>query len=188
MTTFAKVLAARDRMPTRHVVLTVDSFADDWQDKPLGEIAIGLRKISDSDTQTARAEAAKFAIGMHDDREGQIEAFNDALMRWLIVRGTCDANDVALNAPLFDGSEENVRNALTTKAVRFVWDELERFHLETSPIVHVATNEDFAEFLELAKHLELLDLMSPASQLRIRKLIGFCLTELRDVSTDPEKE
>lgn len=181
MTTFAEAKAARTRIPTRHVVLRTDAFAEDWQEKPDGgEIALGLRKVSDADTTTARAEAAKFAINMHDDREGQIEAFNDALMRWLIVRGTCDANDVSKNAPLFDGSEENVRNALTSNAIRYVWDEIDKFHIETSPIVTAASDEDMVAFADLVRRPTLLQHMTPGAALRIRKLIGFCMSEMRE--------
>lgn len=189
MTTFAKALATRDRTPVRHVIIRSNAFADDWAEKPDdgGEIALGLRKISDADSTTARAEAAKFAMEMHDDQEGQVEAFNDALMRWLVVRGTCDANDNTINAPLFDGSEENVRNALTSKGIRFVWDEIERFHQETSPLVPVATDEDLLELAELMKQPKLLEFTTVGSALRIRKLLGFCLTELRDAAEQSKK-
>lgn len=181
MSTFAEAIAVRDKTPLRHVVLRADFFADDWSEKPApgGEIALGLRKVSDADTTTARAEAAKYAMEMHDDQEGQIEAFNDALMRWLIVRGTCDANDVTLNAPLFDGSEENVRNALTSRGIRYVWDEYERFHLETSPLVLPASDEDITSLIQFLKP-ELLGNMTTGAALRVRKLLGFCLSELRD--------
>lgn len=189
MTTFAAAKAARDRTPVRHVVLRSDAFADDWAEKPEdgGEIAIGLRKISDADSTTARAEAAKFAMDMHDDETGQVEAFNDALMRWLVVRGTCDANNNTLNAPLFDGSEENVRNALTSKGIRYVWDEIEKFHLETSPLVPVATNEDMLALAELLKRPELLEQMTVGAALRVRKLLGFCLSELRRAANEKEE-
>lgn len=188
MTTFANARATNQRIPLRHVVLHLNAFVDDWQEKPEGgEIALGLRKVSDGDTQTARAEAAKFAIEMHDDREGQIESFNDGLMRWMVVRGTCDANDVTQNAPLFDGSEENVRNALTSKAIRYIWDEIERFHIETSPLVPVASNEDMIAFAELVKRPELLDLLSAGAALRIRKLIGFCLSDMAEAEREETK-
>lgn len=181
MTTFAQILETRSLTPERHVVLEPSAWADDWNEKPVGEFAFGLRKISDADTQTARAEAVKYAISMHDDREGQIESYNDALMRWLIIRGTCDSNNVLQNAPIFDGSEENLRNALTSKAIRYVWDEMERYHLECSPVVSEATDEDFLELGELLKRPELLGDMSRGGQKRFRKLIGFCLAEMRTV-------
>jgi hypothetical protein len=182
MTTFDKARAARDTIPLRHVVLHLDAFADDWREKPEGgEIALGLRKVSDADAQTARAEAAKFATDMHDDQQGQIESFNDALMRWLVVRGTCDANDVTKNAPLFDGSEENVRNALTSKAIRYIWDEIDRFHVETSPLVSAASDEDMVAFSNIVAQVDLLNQMSSGAALRIRKLVSFCLTEMREV-------
>lgn len=191
MTTFAKILETRNVTPVRHAKLTLESFADDWSSKPAGDFLVGLRKFSDGDAQTARAEAAKYAVMMHDDHQGQVEAFNDALMRWVIVRGTCDANDVTQNCPIFEGSEENVRLALTSNAIRYLWDEIERFHVEQSPIVPEATNEEFLVLAELLKNPALLDNLTPGAQKRVRKLLSFCLTEFlslgtHDTDDDPE--
>jgi len=180
MSSFAQVLESRSKIPERHVVLEPTAFGDDWPSKSL-DVALGLRRIADADIQTARAEAAKFAVEMHDDREGQIEAFNDAIMRWIIVRGTCDANDVTINAPLFDGSEENVRLALTSQAIRFVWDHIERYHLECSPVVREASDEEMQEFATRLIVPGLTDNMTIGARKRFRKLIGFCLNELREL-------
>lgn len=189
MSSFAQILESRDFKPERHVVIERKSFADEWQGKPDVDFAIGLRKVSDADIQTARAEAAKFAIDMHDDREGQIEAFNDALMRWVVVRGTCDPNDVRMNCPIFEGSEENVRNALTSRAIRFLWDEIEKFHLEMSPLVRVAKEADFVELQAYLGRLELLEFLTPGAKLRFQKLAGYLLEEMQRVDpgyVDPE--
>lgn len=183
MSTFTQVLEDRTRIPERHVVLKRNAFAEDWQSKPGEDLALGLRRVSDADIQTARAEASKFAIDMHpdsSDRVGQVESFNDALMRWIVVRGTCDANDCAINAPIFDGSEENVRNALTSQAIRFVWDAIERFHLEQSPIVPEATDDDFLELIVYLKMPSLLETLSPGARRRFRKLAGYLLNEMRE--------
>lgn len=187
MSTFEKVLQKRSYIPEGHVTLPLSSFATDYPSRPQAEIALGLRLVSDADIQTMRAEAAKFAIDMHDDHEGRVESFNDAIMRWMIVRGTCDPNDTRLNASLFEGSEENVRNALTSNAIRYLWDNIERFHLEKSPLVLEATDTDILGLVEYLKTPEvILGLMSPALSKRARKLLGFLLEEFREA--DPNYE
>ncbi len=181
MSTFANARDAKSRVPEDHVILDITAFAADWKQKPQGEVALGLRRVSDGDLQTARAEAAKYATMMHDDREGQIESFNDGLMRWMIVRGTCDANDILLNNPIFDGSEENVRNALTSNAIRYVWDRIEQFHVAHSPLVEEATLEDLDELASRMRNPHPLEKMSPAVQKRFMKFAWFLLNELRTV-------
>ena len=184
MTTFSHILESRNVTPLRHSTIKLESFADDWTSKPPGDFVVGLRKFSDGDAQTARAEAAKYAVMMHDDHQGQVEAFNDALMRWVVVRGTCDANDVTQNSPLFEGSEEVVRQALTSNAIRFLWDEIERFHVERSPVVSEATNEEFLVLSEMLKNPSLLDSLTPGAQKRVRKLLSFCLSEFLSLGTE----
>lgn len=186
MTAFREILAAKSRIPEKHVILKREAFADGWASKPAEDIALGLRRISDNDVQTARAEAAKYAIGMHSDQDGQIESFNDALMRWAIVAGTCDANDVGVPAGTFDGSEENVRNALTSKSIRYIWDEMERFHIETSPVVPSATDEEIVLFANRLLQGPLPVLMSPGALNRTRKLLGFLVQQFAEVEGIPE--
>ncbi len=180
MTAFRDILAAKNRIPERHVVLKKDAFAETWEGKPPEDLALGLRKISDTNIQTARAEAAKYAVMMHQDREGQIECFNDALMRWAIVYGTCDANDIDVQAQVFSGSEENVRNALTSQAIRFVWDELERYHIETSPLVVAATDEQIEQLGKRLAAKVLPGMMTVGAMNRSRKLLAFVLQEIID--------
>lgn len=180
MTAFQQVLRGRDLIPTAHTVLKRDAFAENCQFKPTEDIALGLRRVSDDSVQTARAEAAKYATTMHDDRQDQIEAYNDALMRWTIIAGCCDPNDVTQPAPLFDGSEENVRVALTPTAIRFLWDEIERHHVLTSPVVAVATDEEMAIVAQRILAGPLPVLMTKGAVLRMRKLFGFIRQELID--------
>lgn len=188
MTTFDRILESRDKTPVRHVTLEPSAFADDYPGRPMTEVAVGLRKYSDSDMQSARAEAAKYAISMHDDQEGQIESFNDALMRWLIVRGTCDVNDITQNNQLFEGSEENVRIALTSHSIRFLFDEIERFHIETSPVISRATDEEFLVLTNFLTNPQILSKLSVGAQVRMRKLLGFCLAELLALGTEDDTE
>lgn len=186
MTSFKDARAKQVHLPLEHAILPPTSWGSEWSGKPTEDVALGLRHISDDDLQIARAEAAKYARQMHDDadREGQIEAFNDALMRWTIVRATCDANDTRLASPFFEGSEDNVRLALTSQAIRFLWDRIERFHLTFSPIVPEATDEALGQLAVLLMTRPHWDKIKPGAQKRFRKLAAFLLTELLEADPD----
>lgn len=187
MSAFKEVLAGKDKLPERHVVLTQNFFAADCRSKPKEDLALGLRRIGDSDIQTARAEAAKYAIEMHDDREGQIESYNDALMRWTIIFGTCDPNDISKPAPFFESSEENVRTALTPQAIRYIWDEIDKFHAETGPTIKAASDEEIRVLAETLLAGPLPEMLSRGQVLRIRKLLGFVLNEIIEATKTDEE-
>lgn len=125
-------------------VITVDprAFASEWADRPLEPVEMGLRVIPDEDLQTARAEAAKFAQEMHDDlgSEDAVDCFNDALLRWIIARGTCAPDDV--RQPFFSFAEDTVKAALSTEGVKSISFELEVFKTETSPLLKPVDTEE----------------------------------------------
>lgn len=178
MSTFKEFRKTRDRIAKRVLVLTPDMFIDTCENRPNEEVAIGLRKIADGDVQIARAEAAKYAIEMHNDREGQIEAFNDCLMRWMIISGTCDPNDIAHSTSLFEGSEENVKMMLTPQTIRFLWDHIDAFQVESSPLVPAIDDEDIDRVASRLLMGPLPEAMPQADQIRIRKFLGMILRDL----------
>ncbi len=187
MSTFAKIITQQSYEPERTIVLGVNSYCADWN--PKVEICLGLRRYSDRDVQTARAEAMKTALELHDDYQGQVEAFNDALMRWLILRGTCDPNDIRLNAPVFEGIDENVRLALTPQAIRFIWDHLERYHIEASPLVKEIDEEETKELVKrLQDDPKVDEKFPPGARKRFKKLLAFCLNELREMDEEYDFE
>lgn len=168
-------------------MLPPSSWAADWPEKYEVDLALGLRRVSDADLQTAKAEAVKFAVEMYPAQAGadpfydvRIEAYNDALMRWMIVRGTSDPQDSRLNAAVFSNDEENVRLALTKNAIRYAWDEFERFHLANSPIVPEATDEELAALAALLATRPFWERLSGGQKARFRKLARFLLTELKE--------
>jgi hypothetical protein len=75
----------------RVISLPPSAWAETREDRPREPVRIGIRLISEQDTQVARSEAAKVAVdlmptGSEDDR---IEAYNCALMRFAAQYGTC---------------------------------------------------------------------------------------------------
>jgi hypothetical protein len=190
MSTFTKAAASAARTPQRHVTLDPSAFADGWAEKPLEEVAIGLRLVGEDDVQAARVEAARLAIGWYDDGEGgcvdedaRVEAYNDALVRWIVARGATDPNDVT--QPYFAMAEETVRVALTSEGVRRIWDELVLLQIGAGVRMAPATDPDLAR---LARALPFVGKLAEGPQAEVRKLLAHCLEQLAPFAGEPEED
>jgi hypothetical protein len=169
--------------PPRVVEVPVSMFAEDWDKKPEFPAKLGVRHISDADVQAARSHASKVATQQHPnlsneaDRECWVEAYNDALMRWIVARAACSAVDAKQYFELWqEAPEDLVKHALTSEGVRFIFDAWEQMKLETSPLSTEATDEEIASMFDLIQVS--LPELSPQRQARVRRMLGFCLSEL----------
>jgi hypothetical protein len=111
-------------------------FAGTWSLRPTGDVMVGLRVYSESDCRTAEAEAAK---------QETPEAANAVLLGIAVARALCDPNDVNSPHPTFPLAEDIVPIALTPNAIRRIFDEVERLHVEQSPAFPEATDEELME-------------------------------------------
>lgn len=164
----------------RVVTLKPSEWAHDYEGRPDGSVAFGVRVITDADVQTARAEAAKLAIELHpEDGEGRLEAYNDALLRWAVARGLCDPNDVTSPHPYLPLPEDMVRVAFPQTTIRRLFDEIERLQIETSQIFPEATDDELGELAELLSvDAPFGDLPEPRAR-RARRFARFILDELQ---------
>lgn len=169
--------------PAATVPLAPDAYATDYERRPPEPVSVGLRLLSETDLQSARACAVRTAVDMFRDDAHElerIEAYNDALMRELVARAACDPNDA--RTPFFPGDEEEVRIALTDDGVRYLYDELERVKLERSPLV-VPASEDDVRALP-ATWARSLGMLPAARQRHLRRLVAFVLRALHDAEEE----
>lgn len=175
--------AEAPRTPPGFVVVPKSAWATSWAKAPKDDVAIGLRLLSESDVQIARAWAAKKASAMFlvdgrlTDSDDFNAAYNDALMRYAVARSACDPNDAS--APYWQAAEDVVGVALTSGGVRLIYDAIERMHVAMSPTTPIANDQDVAELVEL---LSLGALGKLANQKQTRKLLFDCLETLRAVA------
>jgi hypothetical protein len=172
---------SKDRVPPpKTVVVEPEAFAPNWGHRPKTAVAVGLQNLSDDDETTARSEAEKFTNRLgHEDRENWIDAFNDALMAELVARSVCDPNDVRneqANLPL---PEDHLRAALTPAGIRYLYDELERLKVESSPLHPEATDAELTELVEALAADDILSTLDPVAEKRVRRFLLFCLDEIR---------
>ncbi len=134
--------------PARTFDLLPEHFAGSYEGKPVTKITVGLRVPSESESRSIEAEATKSAAGTDGDTEAKLEAYHRALFTFYVARGLCSSHDVTAPHPLFELPEDMLPLALTPRAIKRLFDELERLHVEQSPLFPEATDDDLAELID----------------------------------------
>lgn len=180
MTTFTKAVEHSEKKARRVVVLPPEAFADTWSLRPTTEVAIGLRTIASSDVQAACATASRMAekwyasrlkAGESTDKEGQINAYNDAVMRHCLARACVDVNDPTV--PYFESAEDTIRDALTEDGVKRLWDEYLIMQAETSVAIVRADAGDLQRLAKILLDGRAFAAASVGDQNELRVLLGY---------------
>lgn len=164
--------------PPRVVVMPVSGFAPSWGMRPECDCRIGIRLPSQEDTETIEVEAMKdmreaYASG----EDAAVLAYNQSKLLNLVAMCICSPEDVTLPHELFPAPNATLPSALTPKAIRRLFDEIERLQIDTSPIFLEATDEEVATLRELlgTSRLGNLSTSDPVNHSRIRRYVAFCL-------------
>lgn len=152
------------RMPAaRTEELQPSAWLEESEAKPSAAIVIGLRTPCDKDYSTALEEP--------DDT---------AIMMSLVSVGICDPNDCRLPHPSFPMSDINIK-ALKPVTIRYLFDRIKQLHIETSPIVPLATDEELfilGDALQGGARLESLAQSNPGAAASVRRLCTAVFEEL----------
>lgn len=179
---------AAARKPVHTALVSPSAFSDAWKGRPIASVCAGFRALSADDVRAIRNMASEEAWKLHPrelDEPNRIDAFNDALMRLAIARGTCDPNDVTKPWIFGIAADDNVAIALSVEGVQRLFDEVERAAVLASPTRHAA---DDADLLELFDMLETtLPRMTPERAARVRRWLSFVLDECRAFAPAPDE-
>lgn len=179
MSTFSQV-KEQQRPPGRTLILDPWVFADEWESKPREAVCVGLRLMSEADKSKARGEAEKLADELHKERNlNWLDAFNDCLIRQVAALGICSPNDVTKPFDLMTFAEEQVRFALTSRGAAFIFEAIQRYDIESSPLSPEITDEEIAELSGLLGSV-CSDSFTPDE----RRLLGHVLELVRDAVDD----
>lgn len=178
---FAKNLP---KPPGRTLTLEPSVFADEWAGKPRDTVCVGLRLMSESDKTIARRDSEALALELHPKGGiNAVDSYNDALLRHCVAFGICDPNDVSKPWAGMELPEAEVRIALTSRGARLIYEAIERYEIESSPLN--AELDDGDEMDELIGALErgALSLIEPARAGLARRLLRYALLEMRTAAT-----
>lgn len=127
MSGFRQLVAGGERRAPATVMFPPSGFSDEYQGRPDAPVEVGIRRISSDTTDTARAWAAKKAARRHPTMTSADDvwrdAFNEALMQWVVARATCKPDDV--NASFWACAEDVVPLALEASGLLRLWEEHE---------------------------------------------------------------
>jgi hypothetical protein len=156
-------MAQRRRAPGRTLLLEPWVFADEWPNKPPEAICVGLRLLADTDKTKARFTAEEMANETHPLGKSSglsvwlanwTECFNDCLIRQVSALAICDPNDVSKPHELFPYAEAQVMEAFTSRGALFVFESLDRYEVEVSPIGELADHSELTRLAALLPHVE----------------------------------
>jgi hypothetical protein len=151
--------------------LSADYKAITGEQRPKGDLVIGIRLPSESSDNDTRKEAEKLS-------DGDVKAFNRQAVILTCAKAICDPNDVTKCHPDFGMPDRQLPLVLTGTALDRVFDFVERLRISLSPMFPQASD---AEILQLARRLEdsdSLEGLDPARVTRFRKLARFLLSEI----------
>lgn len=179
MSTYS-TLSREPRTALKVVELIPSMFADDWRKKPTETMQCGLRLVSEGDIERIRAKAVKdaseFIVEAGEDR---IAAFNDAIMVGLVARCTCMPNNA--QEPFFEMPEDDVPNALTPEAIRFLCNEYDLLKIEACNYLREAEENDLIDLSALLLDEDAWLKLSVGTARRLKRIAYHLLVEL-----DPE--
>lgn len=188
MGTFSEI---QNRMPPGSVVVPPEAWSSAWDDRPIEEVCIGLRFVPDADLEDARIEAFKRAERLFPKfRESEAEhdlmaaSYGEAVMRWVIARGTCDPNNVHAPWEGWSDAPEDiaVEVALNDLGAQLIFDKWEEMRIASDIGIRAATDEDLKLLPELLTRLPILSEASRPREQRLRRLLRFVLEELEQVA------
>lgn len=169
--------------PGRTMVLASWVFADDWADKPQGDVCIGLKLMPEGAKADARQKAEELALNMHPKGGvNAVDAFNDGLMRLMVAFAMCDPNDVTLPWSGMQLAEDEVHLALTSRGARFIYEAIERYEVESSPLNPELTDEEIDELVDALEGGRLSLIVISRAKLA-RRFLRYALDELRTAPT-----
>lgn len=187
MTTLGQALGASStsgaepRKAPAIVPVDPSHFADTCDRRPDATVLLGLRRINEKTVEIARANASEEAweqIANVLDYAKREDAYLDATMCWMVSAALCLVED-ARTAYLRGGVDE-LRTTFTPEGIRFLYQHLEKLHLERSPVVtEIAVDGvgDLVSRLTKDPALESTNLSGPRARC-LRRLLGFVLDEL----------
>lgn len=183
MSTFSALKKQKRKLIAPRIVKAQpDWFEEHWPHRPSTEVAIGLRLLSVQEGADARLEAEREVTGVYDGHpEGTtpigdvlIEQYNEVLLCEALARALCNPNNVL--EPYFQMATVTIRQALTSEALRRLWDEYLILSVEKGIMKTGATDPELALLSRALRSEGVRQRLTPTD----RKLLAHVLANVKD--------
>lgn len=165
----------------KKLTLLPQHFVSTWNLRPAQATVIGLRVPPEKDFEGAAIEARRsVATKALADDGGEEEAFERAYARILVARGICDPENVNAAHPTVPLPDDQIARAFPPATIRWLFDELDKLHVEQSPGYAEATDEEVGRLSVLLSIDDRFAGLDAHQEARVRRYINFVLTELEN--------
>lgn len=159
------------RAAPKVVELPLSAFAETWANRHQITTTqrVGLRLVGDDVIERARWEAARLAFAVGESEEAaevRVEAYNHIVLRVIVGNAVCDPGDVT--KAWIPYAETVLEEALTPRAIGFLFNELDALSVATSPAIDPLP---LASIDALVARLPELAGMEPAKALAARRYL-----------------
>jgi hypothetical protein len=160
------------------VALEPHHFVSAWHLRPAERVLFGLRVPCEQEFEGALIEARRVVSAITVADEDRDEAFERAYLRVVVARAVCDPNNVNAPHPTVPLPDDQVAVAFPPATIRWLFDELDRLHIEQSPSYSAATDEEVARLCAVLALDGAIDELEPLPAARVRRYVSFILAEL----------
>lgn len=169
---YAGAIRPAERRPApMQVKLRASAWADTWDGKPTAPTLVGVRLVAEMDLARARSVAESAADALHPRGRGErwVEAYNQALMHYVLGHALCLHDDVA--TPLFEMQECVISQRLTTEGTLRLWDAVEELRIVDSPLSPEISEDDLAVLVAELRSDTWWARMAPSQRKRAARLL-----------------
>jgi hypothetical protein len=148
----------------KEITLKPEAYLEECDGKPASAIVVGLRTPNDDDYAKA--------LEAEDDK---------AAMFHLVSVGICDPNDCTKKHPSFPFADIQIKKHLKPATIRYLFDCIEQLHIETSPVIPLASDEELyllGDALQTGEKLDAIEAESSQRAARIRRLASAIIEAL----------
>ncbi len=170
MATRAEIREAEGQIPKKIIALLPEHFLETFTKRPTGEVAAGLRLLSQAEEMRCKGEAEAVvkawskATGITGD--AAVERYNDELVVHVVACALTSCNKV--EEPYFKHAAEAARVKLNSVGLRCVFDQLVDYKASVA-LVAPATDEELATLGAMLCEESPLSDLPPAESLAFRR-------------------
>lgn len=173
------------RAPTGTFTIPLSAYADTWKLRPTAPHVVGLRQLAERDYENGAKRAmeeAWVAFPVPSDADRREEHFVNTLMRWVVARGTCLADDVT--KPAFSSHDEYVAGAFTPDGIKLLYQAVEDHKIEESCLGAEVDAVGFAALARLASSAITVDRLLARLTHREKRRLAHVLAEMKRETGD----